>query len=197
MNNLINKSWNWLKDEKNNHAFIAIVTFLTLIGAIFIGFWQNQINNELKDIASKELTSSQSPLLSVDFSSFKYNEVTKFFTKEIKFSNKGAVPINVLNYEVSFPQNPQKTEPLKQALDGTLFQGESITSSTVMNSIPLNEVQLVVIKVNFVSLFDPKNEFCVTRTYTFQTKNESLLPLNLSEFYKCDSPPPEFHTFTF
>ncbi len=184
--------WKWLnKENKVLDSLASIATILAVIFAVWIGVRQNQINDELKNIASSELLSSKSPLLSVDISSLKYDETPEFFTKEVKFSNKGLVPINVLSYEISFPENPKNAQPLKQVLDGTLFQGESIMRKTVQNKFALNEpYQLVVIKAVFVSFFDSKKEYCVTRSYTYETKKMLLDPMNFSEIYKCDQTPP-------
>jgi hypothetical protein len=180
--------YKWLnKKNKTLDSLASIATILAVFGAILIGAWQNQINHKLEDIASRELISSKSPLLSVDFASFKYDKASEFFTKEVLFSNKGIVPINGIRYEISFPGNPQNVPPPKQVLDGTLFQEESVVRKTVMNKVTLNEpVQIVVIKVNFFSYFDQKKEYCVKRSYTFQTKNELLEPLGLPELYNCN-----------
>ena len=181
--------WNWFSNNENNRvldSISSIATIMAVVAAIFIGTWQNQINNELKNIASKELNSSKTPLLSVDFISLKYDETSTFFIKEVEFSNKGAVPINNIRYQISFPENPKKWEPFNQVLHGVLYQEDSTMRKTVMNKVALNDVQLVVIKVSFVSLFDPESKYCVTRTYTFHTKNELLEPLNLSEPYECN-----------
>lgn len=172
----------WLEKENRTLDSIAsIATVFAIVGAVCIGIWQNQINKELVNISSKELISSKTPLVSIDLLSLKDDETSAFFIKEVKFSNKGIVPVTNIGYRISFSENSH-SPALDQVLDGTLFQEESIVRKTIMNKFQLNEpVQLIVIKANFTSLFDPNKKYCVERTYTLQINNEHLDPLDLTE----------------
>jgi hypothetical protein len=179
----ISKIWIWLGCERNNRVLIAIVTILTLLSAVYIGFIQNQINTDLKNITLAD----RIPLLSVNFNSFKFDSSSGFFTKEVKFNNKGTVPISNIKYQIRFTENPEKLSTQNQVLDGVIYQGESATRKTVMNKIILNEpVQLIEIKASFNSLFDSVKKYCVKRTFIFQSKDESLISMDLDEFYECN-----------
>lgn len=167
----------------------TIILFFTLLAATYIGYQQNNINNELKNIASKELIFSKSPLLNVDFYKFEYNPIRKVLIEDVKFSNKGSVPLNILNYEIDYSQNKSKWSPIQQDISGTLFQGETVIKGIDIHApveTIFQDLQLIVIKVSFASIFDQAKQFCIERKYIYDLNRNELEMMGMVETAECN-----------
>lgn len=164
-----------------------VVSLLALAAAVWIGFRQNKINGELRDISQRSLISSTAPLLSIGVGRFEYGSRGGAGGYDIIFFNKGVVPINILEYEVDYPGNALGLKAYKTQIPGTLFQGESVTHGANLTNggEAFQDRQLIVLRARFVSIFDAAKSFCAERRYIYDRKASKLTVLELSSISGC------------
>ncbi len=178
--------------EKKLEIVKTIILALTLIAGMYLGIRQNnisniqnQISNELRNIASLQLKSEKSPLLSIEIQGFKYEPQIDRLSFKVLAKNRGTVPIITYTPSIEFSTNrpsPLYIEKLEATPLPILFPGEegllwSEDSKgwgwSLLNT-PVNP--LILVSIKFSSLYASDTEFCFQRIFEYDLNTQSLIP---------------------